>query len=154
VLIERYLSREELDGLMWGLDCFVSLHRAEGFGLTMAETMGMGKAVVATNYSGNLTFMDETNSRLVKNTLVPIPPGHPPYPPTARWARPSVQHASLVMRRLLDNPGLVASLGEKARRTIELRHSPAAFGAVAAARIAEIRRESDSRGRNRTSAQS
>ena len=140
ILIERYLTREELDGLMWGMDCFVSLHRAEGFGLTMAETMGMGKAVVATDYSGNLTFMDPSNSRLVQNTLVPIPPGNPPYPTTAHWARPSIRHAALVMRRLRGNPGLVSRLGEEARRTIELRHSPDAFGVVAAARIDEIRR--------------
>ena len=98
---------------MWGMDCFVSLHRAEGFGLTMAETMGMGKAVVATDYSGNLTFMDVNNSRLVKNTLVPIPPGNPPYPTTAHWARPSIRHAALVMRRLRGNPGLVSRLGSR-----------------------------------------
>lgn len=141
ILIERYLTREELDGLMWGIDCFVSLHRAEGFGLTMAETMGMGKAVVGTDYSGNLTFMDATNSRLVKNTLVPIPPGNPPYPTTAQWARPSVRHAALIMRRLKGNPGLVSKLGQRARETIEQHHSPEAFGAVAAARIEEIRRD-------------
>ena len=141
ILIERYLTREELDGLMWEMDCFVSLHRAEGFGLTIAETMGLGKAVVATDYSGNLTFMDTSNSRLVKNTLVAIPPGHPPYPTTAHWARPSVRHAALVMRRLRENPRLVSELGERARRTIELHHSPEAFGAVAAARIEEIRRD-------------
>ncbi len=139
VLVERYLSRAELDALMWAMDCFVSLHRAEGFGFTMAEAMGMGKAVIATGYSGNLAFMDDANSRLVRHTLVPVPPGNPPYPTTARWARPSLRHAAAVMRRLHADPGLVARLGERARLTIASRHSPEATGAVAAARLAQIR---------------
>ena len=69
VLVERYLDREELDGLMWNADCYVSLHRSEGFGQTLAEMMAIGKPVIATRYSGNLAFMDKTNSILVGQTL-------------------------------------------------------------------------------------
>ena len=46
-------------------DCYVSLHRSEGLGLTMAEAMALGKPVIATGYSGNLHFMTPENSYLV-----------------------------------------------------------------------------------------
>ena len=46
-------------------DCYVSLHRAEGFGLTLAEAMALGKPVIATGFSGNTDFMTPANSYLV-----------------------------------------------------------------------------------------
>ena len=54
---------------MWGCDCYVSLHRSEGFGQTLAETMAIGKPVIATGYSGNLGFMTPDNSYLVDYTM-------------------------------------------------------------------------------------
>ena len=53
-------------------DCYVSLHRAEGFGLTLAEAMAHGKPVIATGYSGNLTFMNDGNSYLVPYKLTEL----------------------------------------------------------------------------------
>ena len=84
---DGYVTREEHQALVAACDAFVSLHRAEGYGLHLAEAMAHGKPVVATGYSGNLEFMDDTNSRLVPFTLVPIPDGCEPYPAGARWAR-------------------------------------------------------------------
>ena len=60
---------------MASADAYVSLHRAEGYGLTMAEAMMLGKPVIATGYSGNLEFMDEDNSVLVPYSKVRIPMG-------------------------------------------------------------------------------
>lgn len=58
--------------------CYVSLHRAEGLGLGLAEAMYLGRAVISTGYSGNLEFMNENNSLLVAYGLVPVPPGNYP----------------------------------------------------------------------------
>ncbi len=77
-IIDRYLSPGEKDGLTAACDCYVSLHRSEGFGLGMAEAMYLGKPVIATGYSGNLDFMTEENSLLVDYQLVPIGSGVPP----------------------------------------------------------------------------
>ena len=69
-IIDRSLDQAERDGLMAGCDCYVSLHRSEGFGLTMAEAMAVGKPVIATRYSGNVDFMNDENSYLVDYEIV------------------------------------------------------------------------------------
>ena len=51
-------------------DVFVSLHRAEGFGLTIAEAMALGKPTIATAYSANMDFTTPGNSYLVRYDLV------------------------------------------------------------------------------------
>jgi glycosyltransferase involved in cell wall biosynthesis len=106
VIKDGYLARDSHDALVASCDAFVSLHRGEGFGLHMAEAMALGKPVVATGYSGNLEFMDETNSYLVGFDLVPIPSGCDPYPSNARWAEPPKRAAA---RRQGPN-GSIASL--------------------------------------------
>ena len=68
-IVDRSLTAEEMDGLIAGCDCYVSLHRSEGFGLTMAEAMAVGKPVIATAYSGNVDFMNRDNSLLVDYEL-------------------------------------------------------------------------------------
>src|SRR5258706_10330942 len=64
LLMEEYVSEHENSGLLLAADCFVSLHRSEGFGLGPAQCMALGKPVIATAWSGNLTFMSEENSWL------------------------------------------------------------------------------------------
>ena len=51
-VIDRSLGARERDALVTGCDCYVSLHRSEGFGLTLAECMALGKPVIATAFSG------------------------------------------------------------------------------------------------------
>ncbi|PVG83957.1 hypothetical protein DDE18_06670 [Nocardioides gansuensis] len=138
VLIERYLSREELDALMWRADCYVSLHRSEGFGQTIAEMMAIGRPAIATAYSGNLDFMTPENSRLVDYTLVPVPPGCDPYPETSSWAEPDIDQAARAMRELKDDPELGRQLGERAASTIAEGFTTATQGQVAAARLQEL----------------
>ena len=64
-LMDGYLPARERDALMNACDCYVSLHRSEGFGLTLAEAMALEKPTIATAYSGNLAFMTPENSFLV-----------------------------------------------------------------------------------------
>ena len=58
IVTDGYCSPEEKNALISLCDCYVSLHRSEGLGLTMAEAMSLGKPVIATGYSGNLHFMN------------------------------------------------------------------------------------------------
>ncbi|MGZ5564673.1 MAG: glycosyltransferase, partial [Chthoniobacterales bacterium] len=78
---DNYLTGVEKQALTAACDCYISLHRSEGFGLTMAEAMLLGKPVIATRYSGNLEFMNDANSFLCGYHLSRIPHGADPYPP-------------------------------------------------------------------------
>lgn len=117
-IYDGYLSAAESDELMAACDCYVSLHRSEGFGLTMAEAMAHGKPVVATGYSGNVDFMTESTSRLVPYRLVDIPTGIDPYPRGADWADPDVEVAAAAMRELYEDPELAGELGRRAREHV------------------------------------
>jgi glycosyltransferase involved in cell wall biosynthesis len=102
-IVDRYVSAQEKDAMLAACDCYVSLHRAEGFGLTPAEAMYLGKPVIATGYSGNLEYMTAENSYLVDYTLRPIGEGQFPYPPDGEWAEPDLDHAARLMREVAED---------------------------------------------------
>jgi len=128
---------------MASCDAYVSLHRSEGFGLTIAEAMAHGKPVIATDYSGNLDFMSEDNSYLVPASKVKIPPGCNPYPTGAFWAEPDVEAAALLMQELVLNTDKVAEKARRGQEDIERYHSPFARSSFIRSRIAEISRQLD-----------
>lgn len=122
-LRDGFVSPQEKDALVAACDCYVSLHRSEGLGLTMAEAMSLAKPVIATGYSGNLTFMNEHNSYLVRYTPTTIPAGCDPYPPGVEWAEPDLEHAAELMRRVYESPEEARAVGERARRDLAETHS-------------------------------
>ena len=113
VLVHEVMSRARAYGMLEMCDCFVSLHRSEGFGLGLAEAMLLGKPVIATGYSGNLAFMNRENSMLVDYEIVEITEDRPVYTKGNRWAEPSVAHAAELMRDVFENR---EAAFEKARR--------------------------------------
>jgi glycosyltransferase involved in cell wall biosynthesis len=143
-LLDAVLSTEDTLALIAACDAYVSLHRSEGLGLTMAEAMLLGRPVIASRTSGNLDFMDEDNSLLVDGTLVPVGPGNPPYDPGSLWFEPSIKDAAGHLRRLYEDRAFAAELGARARHSAAARLSPAVAGRRIAARvraIAEMRRQ-------------
>ncbi len=137
-MIDRSLSGEELDGLMAACDCYVSLHRAEGFGLTLAEAMAIGKPAIATGYSGNVDFMNEQNSYLVDYEIARVGPECEIYPPEGEWADPSVEHAARRMREVYADPAEAALRGVRAAQDIARTLSAQATGAAMRARLQEL----------------
>jgi glycosyltransferase involved in cell wall biosynthesis len=137
-VIDRSLSGDELNGLMAGCDCYVSLHRSEGFGLTMAEAMAIGKPTIGTGYSGNLDFMNAENSYLVDYELGRVGPDCEIYPPEGTWAQPSVEHAAELMRRVVERPEEAATIGERARADVARELSAQATGAAMRRRLEEL----------------
>ena len=128
-LLHQVYSRRETLALMALCDAYASLHRSEGFGLTIAEAMALGKPVVATAYSANVDFMTETNSRPVRWRLIEIDRDHGPYRKGMTWADPDLDHAAEEMRRLVEDPDLARRLGAAARADVARQLSPAAVGA-------------------------
>jgi glycosyltransferase involved in cell wall biosynthesis len=137
-VVDRSLSGGELNGLMAACDCYVSLHRSEGFGLTMAEAMAIGKPVIATDYSGNVDFMNSQNSYLVDYTIGRVGPDCEIYPSEGAWAQPSVEHAAELMRRVVERPEEAAAIGARAREDVARELSPQAAGAAMRRRLEEL----------------
>ncbi|MEA2319153.1 MAG: hypothetical protein QOD44_3342 [Solirubrobacteraceae bacterium] len=137
-VIDRHVSSEEKDALIGHLDCYVSLHRSEGFGLTMAEAALLGTPVIATDYGGPRDFLTPFNSFPVDNRVVPIGPGHDPYPADGEWAEPDLDHAAALMRRVVAEPGEARARSERARADVEREHAPAAAGRAMADRLARM----------------
>lgn len=133
--ITRQLSDNEIKNLVRCCDAFVSLHRSEGFGRGPAEAMIMGRAAVATNYSGNLDFMTPETSRLVDCKLIPVADGAYLHGEGQVWADPSVDHAVELIGGLLDDPDGTRALGERARRHIRTNFSARAIGLRYVARL-------------------
>ena len=102
IWIEETYNRAKTLRLMNCLDVYVSLHRSEGFGLTLAEAMAMGKPVIATKYSANLDFMDNSNSFLVEAEVIETDRSYGPYPRGTRWAEPDLDQAAEFMKLLRD----------------------------------------------------
>jgi glycosyltransferase involved in cell wall biosynthesis len=138
IVIETVFSDNEIKNLIRCCDGFVSLHRAEGFGRGMAEAMLLGKPVVATGYSGNLDFMNESNSCLVRYKMVEVEKGSYPYAENQVWADPDIDHAVSHMLKLADNRDYGRTLGSVASRHIRMHFSARAIGLRYQRRIQEI----------------
>ena len=137
-IINGVCSDDETIALMSACDAFVSLHRSEGLGLSIAEAMLLGKPVIATGYSGNMDFMNGANSLLVDYEMVRVGAGVPAYHEDMRWADPSVEHAAQLMRRLFDDRDYAAGLGAKGKADIAAKLSVEAAGRRMAQRIKDI----------------
>jgi glycosyltransferase involved in cell wall biosynthesis/SAM-dependent methyltransferase len=139
-LIERTASPAEKDAMVAACDCFVSLHRSEGFGFTLAEAMWLGRPVIATAYSGNLDYMSSSNSYLVDCRLVPIGAGVDPYPSDGVWAEPDVEHAARLIRDVFDDPGAAQERAARGQAELRLSNSREAVGRAVAQRLSSIGR--------------
>jgi glycosyltransferase involved in cell wall biosynthesis len=115
-LFEEYLTADALGGLMDQCLAYVSLHRSEGYGFTMAEAMVRAKPVIATAYSGNLDFMDDDTSLLVPWTPRRVGKWHDPYPAGATWAEPDLGVAAEHLRWVVEHPDEAKAMGERARQ--------------------------------------
>jgi glycosyltransferase involved in cell wall biosynthesis len=112
-------------------DIVLSLHRSEGFGLVPAEGMLLGRAVVATNWSGNVDFMDAETAALVPYRLIPaVDPRGIFQAPGAVWAEADVGAAAAQLRRLADDAEGRHALGARAQMAARQRLGPAALAAA------------------------
>lgn len=125
IVRDQVLDRAHMKALQRCADAYVSLHRAEGFGLGMAECMAMGKPVIGTAWSGNLDFMTPENSCLVDYQLVKVEQGEYQHANGARWADPSISQAAGFMRQLVDDPSFARDVGKRAAADISRTLSPA-----------------------------
>lgn len=121
---DEVIDRSDVNALQRCVDAYISMHRAEGFGLGIAECMQLGKPVIATAWSGNMDFMTAENSCLVDYELVSVGKGDYVHYNGQRWAEPSIEHAASQMRRIVGDPEFATRIGEQAMRDIREKLSP------------------------------
>ncbi|MCP9851230.1 glycosyltransferase [Cyanobium sp. Morenito 9A2] len=97
----QYFSPDQLFDLISSCHCYVSLHRSEGFGNSIAEAMLLGLDIIATNYSGNVDFcLQSSKCRPVSYELVSLSAADYPFSSGQCWAEPSLNSAAHEMIEL------------------------------------------------------
>lgn len=119
VFIDDYLTQQDVLSLTNACDVYISLHRAEGFGLGIAEAMSLGKPAIVTNYSSTTEFCNTSNSIPISFEIVTMPPSENKlYSAAEKWAEPNVKEGAEALLKLYKDPSLRATLGAKAKETI------------------------------------
>lgn len=137
-IIAKTLEQEEVYSLINSCDVLISLHRSEGFGLSLAEAMYLGKPVIGTNWSGNVDFMNEHNSCLVDYSLVNLGKDYGPYKAYQHWAEPNISHAAEYMKRLYFDPEYYKFIAKNGKDTIRMDFSPSIVGAKIKQRLIDL----------------
>jgi glycosyltransferase involved in cell wall biosynthesis len=100
-LVGGVLDEAGMDGLYERADVVMSLHRAEGLGLPVAEGMLRGLPVIATDWSGSADFLTSETGIPVDYTLVPVNDPQGKYPHAdMRWAEADIPAAAAALQAL------------------------------------------------------
>lgn len=136
VLLDRHLDAPDQAALVAHADCLVSLHRGEGLGLHVAESMWLGTPVITTEYGGPVDLVDETCAELIDYGLTPVLNGEGAYPEGEMWAEPNILEAVAAMRRIADDRHHGERLAAAARERIAAQPDSASRGAAMWAALA------------------
>ncbi len=138
VVLRQTMQPHEVAALIRACDCYVSPHRTEGFGLTVAEAMALGVPVIATDYGGTADFVTEETGFPLRYRLVEVDSDHGPYAKGAIWPDPSREHLQELLRGVVANPGEAAARGRRARARMIEGYSAVAVGRRIGERLAAI----------------
>lgn len=76
-LISKNISNTELLQIHSLGDCYVSLHKGEGFGLSLYDAVNYGKKIIATDYGGPADYLNQSHQKI-------------PYHIVNEWAYPDL----------------------------------------------------------------
>lgn len=138
-VIDRTMQRVELVQLMSSCNAYVSLHRSEGFGRIIAESMLLGIPTVTTAFSGNADFCTPETSYLVQGPLVALTSKDYIFHQGQYWCDPDVTQAAEQMQRLVEHRQEAARLVQKAQDNIRQHYSSRAVAEAYRLRLRELR---------------
>ncbi|PLB20301.1 MAG: Glycosyl transferase, family 1 [Flavobacteriaceae bacterium FS1-H7996/R] len=137
-IIDLDLHKNRVNHLINDCDCYVSMHHSEGFGLTLAEAMYLGKPTIATNYSGNTEFMNENNSFLVDYELGLIENPDNNFCSKTLWGNPNMQSAVKNLKEVYNNPDLRTEKAMNAQLYVKEKLSFYAIGSIIKNRLQHL----------------
>lgn len=138
ILINEDYTKKELIQLIDSCHSYVSLHRAEGFGLTLAEAMSRNKIVIGTGYSGNLEFMNNQNSFLIHYQLMTQDKDSDFIKQGYEYAEPDIENSKKVLKFVYDNYTDIEHIGLNGKQTIENSFSKKKIGDLMCSRLQKI----------------
>ena len=136
-IIDKTVSRTDIDRLVMECDAFISLHRSEGFGFGAAEALAAGKAVISTDYSGTTDFITTETGYPISYELIPVKEGEYPYWENQVWADPHLDRAVEALRRVYFNREEAINKGLAGRQLIIEKYSPVVIGTLISQLISE-----------------
>ncbi|NDW01320.1 glycosyltransferase [Salipiger sp. PrR002] len=139
VVMNETLSYRDLLQLKAGSDCYISLHKSEGWGFGMIEAMALKVPVICTAYSGNMDFCSEETTWLVDYQETELRQGDYIFVrPGSVWAEPSVEDAARQLRAAYDDPQARTAKAEAAYTHIRENFSAPAIAKRYGGRLREI----------------
>jgi len=145
-ILDETMDRNTLFTLTAGADAYLSLHRSEGWGFGMIEAMALGVPVLATGYSGNLAYCDDTTAWLVPaQEVAPAPDDYMFTPKGGLWGDPDPHVAVTLLRQMQANTPLRERKAKAAQARVLRAFSAHAIGTRYATRIETVLRQSKTR---------
>jgi glycosyltransferase involved in cell wall biosynthesis len=127
-VIDRTLTDNEVKNLVRSSDCFVSLHRSEGFGRGLAEAMALGVPTIGTGYSGNMDFMTSHNAWPIAYDLISVAKDAYPFGDGQVWAEAKLDDAVNAMEQIAFNRNAARARAAIAQKDLQRLFSPLAVG--------------------------
>lgn len=137
-ILNEEMAYNDAMALMNCCDCYLSLHRAEGFGYTPAEAMLLGKPAIATDYSGTKDFIDSTTGFPVNYRLISVKENEYPFWQSQQWADPDVEHAAWLMRKIVADLTHTKKVSLAGKQKILTEYSPLHIGQLYKQRLQQI----------------
>jgi len=119
-------------------DCYVSLHRGEGWCNPLFDAACRGKAIVATGCSGPADFLDPDDHFLVRFTEVSVEQDGPFFDRRMRWAQPDIEQAAEFMRIAFENRESTNERAAAVGRRLRERHTLSSIGRLARERLSAL----------------
>lgn len=138
LIIDQRYSRQQTIDLIHACDCYISLHRSEGFGRIIAESMLLDTAVIVSGYSGNMDFCNNENSYLVSGELLPLSEGDYIFDVGQFWFDADLDSAVNQIREVFRNSDLRNARKDNAREFIRNNYSYSNALKFYTSRIGEI----------------
>lgn len=117
-IIDGYVPNNVIQDLYDNADVYVSLHRAEGYGLTISDAMAKGIPVITTDYSGNMEFCRHKDTNLVESKIVNIGHERLRYRSDDQWAELDLVSASSIMSTISKDYPSYLNKAQRARERL------------------------------------
>jgi glycosyltransferase involved in cell wall biosynthesis len=137
-ILTDWWTQAQIDALVSRGNCYVSLHRGEGWCYPLFDAACRGTPVIATGYSGPCDYLRAEHHNLVQYDLVPVDPSFMFYEPGMKWAAPDLKHAAELMRYVYENRKIATDRAQSGRGELIARYSKEHIGSIGKRRLTQL----------------